>query len=301
MRQVLVIAGPTASGKSAFAVTCAKRFGGSIISGDSIQVYRGFDIGSGKIKKEEMEGIRHDLLDLRQANEPYSVRDFQTEARACLERIDGLPIVVGGTGLYLKAFLYDYVFPKQETAVDAKLTALSNEELYAKLCRADPEQAAKIHPHNRRRLLRSLSIVQMSGQRQSDLIQAQAHRPLYDALIIGCTMDRSRLYARIDERVETMFRDGLVREVEGLLAGGATFRDPAMQGIGYREFEPYFKGESTLAKVKAKIQQDSRRYAKKQYTWFRHQMPVHWFDVTDEKQKEEIMRMIEKWRRNERQ
>ena len=297
MKQVLMITGPTASGKSAFAIACAHRFGGSIISGDSIQIYRGFDIGSGKIRKEEMEGIRHDLLDLRDPQEAYSVSDFQKEARACVRRLSNLPIVVGGTGLYLKAFLYDYVFPKQEAAIDPSLERLSNETLYARLCQADPEQAKKIHPHNRRRLLRSLSILQMTGCRQSVLISAQQHHPVYDAFIVGCTMERALLYERINQRVEKMFADGLVQEVEGLLASGVTFQDPAMQGIGYREFASYFKGEKSLADVKAEIQLHSRRYAKKQYTWLRHQMKVHWFDAGDEKEKEKIMMAIAQWRK----
>lgn len=299
MKQVLMIVGPTASGKSAFAVACAEKFGGTVISGDSIQIYRGFDIGSGKIKQEEMAGITHELLDLRNPQEPYSVRDFQIEARACVDRICGLPIVVGGTGLYLKAFLYDYVFPEQKSAIDPALEQLSDEALYAQLCLKDPQQAQKIHPHNRRRLLRSLSILQMTGRRQSDLVNTQEHHPVYDAFIVGCTMERSLLYERINSRVEKMFANGLLQEVEGLLARGVTFRDPAMQGIGYREFESYFNGERTLSEVKAEIQLHSRRYAKKQYTWFRHQMAVHWFDAADEKEREKIMLAITRWRNHE--
>lgn len=297
MKKVLVIAGPTASGKSSFAIECAKRFNGTIISGDSIQVYKGLDIGSGKIKESEKEGIPHALLDIRNPKESYSVSDFQKEARKAIEECDGLPIIEGGTGLYLKACLYDYEFEEEESesVVDENLEKMSNEELYAYLEKVDPVQATKIHKNNRRRLLRSLTLYQRSGVPQSKQEAQQNHEMVYDALIVSTDMDREVLYNRINKRVEMMFDEGLVDEVTGLLKHGVTFDDQCMKGIGYREFEPYFNGESSVEDVKAMIQRNSRRYAKRQYTWLRHQMPVTFFEVLDDVKKEEMLKEIAQW------
>ena len=298
MKKVLVIAGPTASGKSGFAVEIAKRIGGEIISGDSIQVYRGMDIGSGKVTEAEMEGIPHHLIDILDVNEPYSVSHFQTMARSLIETID-MPIIAGGTGLYLKACLYDYDFPEEEPrAVNPELEAMDNEALYALLVEKDEESARKLHPNNRQRVLRALSILEEHGIPKSELEAAQKHEPVYDIFIAGCTMERSVLYERINARVEGMFQAGLLDEVKGLLEQGYTFADPGMKGIGYREFEPYFNGECDLENVKAEIQKHSRQYAKRQYTWLRHQMPVHWFEVLDERDRSRMMNEIMIWKEN---
>ncbi len=306
MKKVLVIAGPTASGKSDFGIDCAKRFDGEIISGDSIQVYRGFDIGSGKIQESEMQGVPHHLLSFLNPDEPYSVYDFQKQARGAIEDISlrgRLPIIVGGTGLYLKACLYDYDFSTEGSddlpPADPELEEKTTEELYQILLESDPVQAQIIHPHNRRRILRSLTIQKRTGQRQSDLVASQDHAMIYDAMIAGCTMDRQLLYSRINARVHGMFEAGLKEEVDGLLAHGVSFSMPAMRGIGYQEFQGYYEGTMTLEKVEAKIQMDSRRYAKKQYTWLRHQMPVHWFNPLDPVEREAMLDTIGTWNKTE--
>ncbi len=297
MKKVLVIAGATASGKSDFAVECAKRFSGEVISGDSIQVYKGLDIGSGKVTEEEMDGVVHHLLDICDPKDNYSVSDFQKDARHWMDTIEGLPIIIGGTGLYLKACLYDYVFEEEEEEAFEEdcYKDLSNEELYEMLVSVDPEQAKKIHPNNRRRTIRSLTIYKRSGIPQSKQVAAQNHEMLYDAMIVACDMDRKKLYERIDLRVEKMFERGLLDEVQGLLDAGVTFEDQCMKGIGYREFEPYMKGECTVEDVKRAIQTNSRRYAKRQYTWLRHQMPCVFFDRFDEASKEKMLEEIEVW------
>ncbi len=298
MKKVLVVAGPTASGKSSFAVEAAKRFGGEIISGDSIQVYRGMDIGSGKITPEETCGIPHHLIDILDPREPYSVSDFQKAARACIESIP-FPIICGGTGLYLKACLYDYVFEEESPeADDTELEAMDSETLYALLQERDPQSARKIHPNNRRRVIRALQIAARTGLSKSEIEAAQNHEPVYDFVIAGCTMERSRLYERINARVEAMFEAGLEQEVRSMLDQGVTFRDPGMKGIGYREFEPYFNGECGLAEVKAEIQKHSRNYAKRQYTWLNHQMPVSWFAAEDPAAAEEMLEHIRQWKEN---
>ena len=291
-----MIAGPTASGKSALAVEAALRYDGVVISGDSVQVYKGFDIGSGKVTDEETAGVRHYLIDVLDAKTPYSAADFQREARRIIDSETHLPIIAGGTGLYLKACLYDYVFREEEgPAADAQFDRYTNEELYRMLREKDPAQAEKIHPNNRRRLMRSLTILERSGKRQSEAVAEQSHEMIYDALIIGCTMERSLLYERINRRVHRMIEDGLEAEIGGLLSAGVTFDDPPMKGIGYKEWEPYFSGNASLQETEERIAKHSRQYAKKQYTWFRHQMPVRWYDVTNDAERDELMEEIGIW------
>ena len=160
---------------------------------------------------------------------------------------------------------------------------------------ADPVQAQKIHPNNRRRLLRSLTILRRTGQRQSDQVALQSHEPVYDALIVGCTMERAVLYERINARVHTMVQEGLRDEVASLLEQGITFDDPPMKGIGYKEWKPYFEGECSIQETEDLIARHSRQYAKKQYTWFNHQMPVHWFNAASDDEKKRIMEVIRTW------
>lgn len=295
MRKVLVIAGPTASGKTSFSLEMAEVLPGEIISGDSIQVYRGLDIGSGKIRPEEMRGIPHHLIDILDPDASFSAADFQRLARQEIERCPSMPIICGGTGLYLKACLYDYSFEKEteESPADEAYEQMDTAALYALLLELDPAQAEKIHPNNRRRIVRSLTIQKRTGRRQSEMVAAQNHDMIYDVFIAGCTQPRERLYARINARVEQMFRDGLRQEVEGLLAQGIAFSSPCMRGIGYQEWAPYFEHACTEDEVKEEIQKHSRQYAKRQYTWLNHQMPVHWFEPEDpadrQRMKEEIL------------
>ena len=296
MKKVLVIAGPTASGKSALAVHLAKRYGGEVISGDSIQVYRGMDIGSGKVTEKEKEGIPHHLIDILDPKDAYSAADFQRMARALIGKID-VPVIAGGTGLYLKACLYDYSFSKEDDIpVDERYERMDNHALHEALKRIDPESAEKIHENNRRRVLRAILIKERTGVTKSEQEKTQLHQPVYDVFIAGCTMERSLLYERINRRVEGMFEAGLEQEVRGLLEKGVTFEDPSMRGIGYQEFRPYFEGSASLEEVKLAIQKHSRNYAKRQYTWFNHQMPVHWYDVSTAGWMKQAEKDTEEWR-----
>ncbi len=282
MKKVIVIAGPTAVGKTSFSIELAKRYGLEIISGDSIQVYKGLDIGSGKVTKEEMDGVKHHLIDILSPKEAYNVSIFQKMARELIDSSEKPMIICGGTGLYLKACLYDYSFENEkEEAYDPSLDDYTNEELYAMLEKSDPIQATKIHPNNRRRVMRSLTIQKNTGKTQSEIEKEQKHELLYDAMIIGCTMDREKLYERINMRVEKMFEDGLENEIKTLLEEGVTFSDTCMEGIGYKEWKEYFQGNMSSEDVKHLIQKNSRNFAKRQYTWFKHQMPVRWYDVTN--------------------
>ncbi len=301
MKKVLVVAGPTASGKSDFAVEVAKLTNGFIISGDSIQVYKGFDIGSGKVTEEEKQGVRHELIDILNYDEPYSVATFQKNARDLIDQATSLPVICGGTGLYLKACLYDYSFEEEseESLTNPELDSYTNEELYDMLQQMDPLQAEKIHVNNRRRLLRAITLIQRSGQPMSQKNAMQTHEPIYDVWIAGCTMDRAVLYDRINRRVEGMFANGLEKEVETFLQSGVSFRDQPMKGIGYQEWEPYFKKECTLQEVKENIQKHSRQFAKRQYTWFNHQMNVHWFNSMDQEDRQRMKDEIIAWMNQE--
>ena len=297
MKKVLVIAGPTASGKTGFAVEAAKRLDAEIISGDSIQVYRGLDIGSGKVTEEEACGIPHYLIDILSPFEDYSAADFQKAAREIIDQKDKLMIICGGTGLYLKACLYDYVFEEEDgDSADPEFEEMSSEELYALLLKIDPKQAEKIHPNNRRRILRSLTIARRTGRPQSEIVDSQDHKMVYDAFIAGCTMPREVLYDRINRRVEQMFEAGLQKEVEGLLAEGVSFENPCMKGIGYREWKDFFSGEKNAEEVKEEIQKHSRQFAKRQYTWLNHQMSVNWFRPDIPEERERMLEEIIRWR-----
>lgn len=290
--KVLVIAGPTASGKSALAIRLAKRFAGEIISGDSIQIYRGLDIGSAKTTRDQQEGIPHYLIDIKDPKEHYSVMEFQKLGREYIEKITQagkLPIVCGGTGLYIKALLYDYVFFAEEKA-DDQYPELTNQQLYDLLATKDPKALEKIHINNRKRLVRALNIVEKHDRGISAIKDAQEHQPLYDILIIGIDVPRDVLNRRIEQRIDAMLEKGLLAEIRGLLESGITFDDQCMQAIGYKEFAPYFSRQSSLEACVEEAKKNTRRFAKRQMTWFRNQFKVHW--LNDE---EAISREVAQW------
>ncbi|MBQ2657838.1 MAG: tRNA (adenosine(37)-N6)-dimethylallyltransferase MiaA [Erysipelotrichaceae bacterium] len=292
MQKVLVIIGPTAVGKTAFGIECAGSFNGEIISGDSIQIYRGLNIGSAKPTLEELSMAKHHLIDIIDPKGSYSVRQFQQLARECIDQISlegKLPIIVGGTGLYIKAALYDYVFYEEEEE-DDQFEDLTNQELYNLLKEKDPAALEKIHINNRKRLVRALNIYNKHQTGISQIKAQQQHKPLYDCLIIGLTAERDELYRRIDSRVDQMIRDGLVEEIESLLKQGVTFDDQCMQGIGYKEWKEYFDGTESLEGCIDQIKRNSHHFAKRQYTFFKNQLDVRWFsDLTEARQE------VEKW------
>lgn len=298
MKKVLVIVGPTAVGKSAFGVSIAKRFNGEIISGDSIQVYKGLDIGSGKVTQEEMQGIKHYGIDVLDPKDSYSVYDFQKLSREYIDIITDLqklPIIVGGTGLYIKSSLYDYSFNEEKKDYDTSFyDKLDNDALYEMLKEKDYNATLSIHKNNRKRVIRALAIADNETKTKSKNIDEQKHVMLYDALIIGLTVNREELYQRINNRVIGMMNQGLENEIRGLIAQNVSFDDRSMQGIGYKEFKEYLNGDCKIDDVVKLIQQHSRQFAKRQYTWFNNQMPIQWFDVDSELDK--AMELIEKWK-----
>jgi tRNA dimethylallyltransferase len=294
--KIVCIVGPTGVGKSALSVELAKKYNAEIISCDSMQVYQNMDIGTAKITKQEMEGVPHYLLSEQSYEQPYNVKIFQEKCRAYIDKIlakNKNVILCGGTGLYLKSVLYDYTFEeqKEDEGYRAFLETKTNEELTAMLEGIDPKALEKIHLNNRKRLIRALMIA-AGGKTKSEQEDAQSHTMIYDAYLIGLDCNRDLLHERIDVRVDKMFEQGLVQEVQQLFSDPATWSYTSFMGIGYKEFKPYFLGEQSLDEVKEKIKVHTRQYAKRQYTWFKNQMPVHWYTY---EQKEAIEKDLEEW------
>ena len=282
MQRVVAIVGPTAVGKTKLSIELAKQLNGEIISGDSMQIYRGMDIGTAKITSAEMEGIPHHLLDEKNPDERYSVAEFQKAVRAKIDEITKrgkIPIIVGGTGLYVKAVLYDYEFSEDAPPSEEQYHELSNEEVHAKLAEIDPESARDLHPNNRRRVVRALNVYYETKTTKTQTLEKQEKKLIYDVTLIGLTDERSALYNRIDTRVDTMISGGLIDEVKALYEAGIPRESQSIQAIGYKELYDYFDGVTNLATAVELIKRNSRRLAKRQYTWFNNQMDVTWFDV----------------------
>lgn len=285
---LVIIAGPTATGKSAVAVELAMRLNGAVISADSMQVYRGMDIGSAKITEEEMRGVEHYLIDCADPTEDWNVVRFQREARAAMRQIrrrGQLPILCGGTGFYIQALLYEIDFTQMEcdSSYREQLAEIAQTQgpqvLYGMLQKRDPVSAASIHPNNVKRVIRALEFQRESGSTISaHNLQQRQKEPAYDALYYVLTMDRERLYERINSRVDFMMEQGLVREVEALRGKGLTSSDVSMQGIGYKQILASMEGQYDLAEAVRLIKRDTRHFAKRQLTWFRRERNVHWID-----------------------
>lgn len=276
---ILVICGPTASGKSKLALEIALKFNGEIINGDSLQIYEEFNIGTAKPTLDERNKVKHHLFDFVSPKENYSVMRYQLDVRKIIEDVlkrGKLPIIVGGTGLYQKAALFDFTFEEHEEFDTSIFDSFDDEALYQKLLEIDNEAASKIHPHNRKRVIRALTIFYATGNKKSEQEAKQEHKLIYDALFIGIDMDRDTLYSKIDSRVDEMIDMGLEQEVRFLFKKYSSSVQ-AFQAIGYKEWIPYLKNEESIEMAINKIKQNSRNYAKRQMTYFRHQLPVIWF------------------------
>ena len=276
-KKAVIIGGPTASGKSSTALRLAVRFGGEIISADSMQIYRRMDIGTAKPSKEEQALVPHHLIDIREPYENYSVAEFHSDAKAAAEDACSrgiLPIVCGGTGLYIESLLHptDYAEGSSaDPALRAELMSKDAHELWLSLQKIDPEAAAKTHENNKKRVVRALEIYCTTGKTKTelDLVQKK-YDPEYDFLLLLTGFgDRAELYAKIDRRVDEMIAAGLVDETERLLRNGDLRPGTtAYQAIGYKEMFGYLNGEQTLDEAKDKLKQATRNYAKRQLTWF---------------------------------
>lgn len=276
MNKVIVIVGPTGVGKTKLSIELAKRFNGEIINADSTQIYKGMDIATAKVTEEEKENIPHHLLDIKDITEDYTVYDYQRDCRLIIDDIlarGKTPILVGGTGLYIKATLFNYDF-KEEQDVTMDYSNLSNDELYEKLLMVDPNTS--IHKNNRKRVERALAYYEINHEPFSS--KETSTKKMYDFLVIGLTTDREILYNRINYRVDNMVNIGLIDEAKKIYE--SQIRSKAvLTPIGYKELFPYFDGTMPLSDCLDKIKQNSRKYAKRQYTWFNHQLNVKWFDV----------------------
>ncbi|WP_314577689.1 tRNA (adenosine(37)-N6)-dimethylallyltransferase MiaA [Enterococcus gilvus] len=306
--KVIAIVGPTAVGKTSLSIDLAKRFNGEIISGDSMQVYRGLDIGTAKVTLEEQAGVLHHLIDVRDIDQSYSAADFQQAAREVIQEITDrgkVPIVVGGTGLYIQSLLWDYKLGSEGERTDESLRekyeaiaeAEGNEALWKLLQAKDPLAAEKIHYNNRKKMIRALEVFELTGH--SILEPKEQPKELYDSFLIGLNTERTRLYRRINERVDLMVEQGVLEEARQL---AKTPEVQAAQGIGYKEFFPYFSGECSLDSAIEEVKLHSRRYAKRQLTWFRNRMSVHWYDLVQHPEAiDEVEAAIEKWLSSEKE
>lgn len=264
---ILAVVGPTGVGKTKLSIELAKRYNAVIINCDAVQVYKELNIGSAKVKEEEKENIPHYLLDFVSPNDQYTVYNYQKDLRNILkEQKNRNIILVGGTGLYLKAGLYDYEFREETKSI--QFDNLSNEELYELALKKDNQ--CNIHPHNRKRLIRFLN---REGKEKTF-----PPKPLYNAIYIGLTTNRETLYTLINKRVDKMIKEGLLEEAKYLFSK-YPYSSILNSAIGYKELKKYFSNEMNLEETVELIKKNSRHYAKRQYTWFNHQMNVEWFHV----------------------
>ena len=287
--KLVIIGGPTASGKSDIAVRAAKLIGGEIISCDSMQIYKGMDIGTAKVTAEEMSGVPHHMIDIADPKREYSAFNFVQEAEKLIEDINlrgKIPIIVGGTGLYVESLIYPLSFivekdDKVRERLYEEYERLGAQAMYEKLKRIDPEDAEKIHPNNVKRLLRALEIYELSGKTKSKCAE-RVPNEAYDIGLFIVNPTREELYARIDARVDKMFASGIEGEVKNLLDCGVHWDCQSMQAIGYKEFKPYFEGTASLDEVKEAIKRNTRHYAKRQITWFKRYKEGLWYGLDEE-------------------
>ena len=285
---LLVVAGPTASGKTGLGVELALRYGGEVISADSMQIYRHMNIGTAKATPEEMKGVPHHLLDFLDPAESFSVADYVAKAGECIREIAGrgkLPVLVGGTGLYISSLVDNLTFspmpqsPELRETLRKKALEQGNDALLEELREFDPEAAEKLHANNVGRVIRAIEVYRLTGVTMSETVRNSHAAPSpYRLCMIALTAsDRQFLYDRIDRRVDLMIEDGLLEEAKALR--GLPLSDTALQAIGYKELNPYLDGTATLEACLDKLKMETRRYAKRQLTWFRRDERFHWLET----------------------
>lgn len=298
-KPLIILTGPTAAGKTALSIGLAKKIGGEIISADSMQVYKRMDIGTAKIKKEEMGGVPHYLIDELEPTEDFNVVTFVALAKKAMEKIYAnghIPIIVGGTGFYIQALLYDIDFSEHEEkeSYRKELVKLADEKgkeyLHEQLAGIDPEYAQLVHYNNVKKVIRALEYYKETGRKLSEHNKEQRQKePPYRFAYFVLTHEREILYQRIDKRVDAMMEEGLLDEVKSLIKEGCERNMVSMQGLGYKEFFDYFEGKAGLSETVEKIKQDTRHFAKRQLTWFRREKDVIWVNKQDFKNEEELL------------
>ncbi|OQB25289.1 MAG: tRNA dimethylallyltransferase [Firmicutes bacterium ADurb.Bin182] len=292
--KIAVIAGPTASGKTDAAIKVASMLHTDVITADSIQVYRGLDIGSAKPSKQEMMGVVHHMIDIADIDDAhFSVAEYKRQAEDCIRkliRVGKMPLVAGGTGLYINALTFPLKFT--EVPADLKLRGdLIKQEnqnpgyLYDLLQKIDPDSAKRLHPNDKKRIMRAIEVFKTTSRTITDFgsdFQNKAKKsPPYDPVMIGLTMPRELLYDRINKRVDDMMRRGLLEEVRSIADKGYDHRLPALQGLGYKQLLGHLRGEYSIEEAVSQIKQETRRFAKRQWTWFKRDKRIQWLDVTE--------------------
>jgi tRNA dimethylallyltransferase len=303
LERLITLIGPTAVGKTKLSIDIAHKFNCDIISGDSMQIYKNLNIGTAKVTEEEARGIPHYLIDIKEPSESYSVADFKNTVEESINQIsiqNKIPLIVGGTGLYIQSVLYDYQFTNDNISSDLREELIKyakdygNIALHEKLRTIDEEAALNIHPNNVSRVARAIERLKVSNVNYSEASTSRSDKLKYNCALIGLTMDRELLYERINQRVDVMLENGLLDEALFLYQHHP--ESQAAKAIGYKEFFHYFNKEITLDTAIEQVKKNSRNYAKRQMTWFRNKMPVEWFDVSEgltKSKTEEIFRFIE--------
>lgn len=301
--KVIVIVGPTASGKTALGIHIAKRFNGEIVSGDSMQIYENMDIATAKPTEEEMDGIKHHLIGFVKPTAEYSVASFCENARVAVNEITGkgkIPVLVGGTGLYIDSFINNITFfdnansEKVRNELYKELEEFGIEKLYNELLSVDSEAAKKIHPNNEVRVIRALEIYRLTGETLTEQ-NKRSHdvESEYEPIYIGISYkDREKLYDRINKRVDIMMKNGLLEEAKEFYKNYAS--KTAVNAIGYKELKPFIDGEKTLEECLEKLKQSTRRYAKRQLTWFNRNEKINWVYPDTYKDTDELYKEIER-------
>jgi len=304
-KPLVILVGPTAVGKTAASIGLAKALNGEIISGDSMQIFKGLDIGTAKISQSEMDGVVHHLIDIKEPWESFSAAEFKRladEAIADIHSRGKLPIIVGGTGFYINSVLYEYHFGEAETdeayraQLQQYLELYGNEALWQLLLEKDPVSAERLHSNDTKRVMRALEVLHVTGipaSERQNTVDRQTMR--YDAVYIALNLPREILYQRINHRVEQMMAEGLEQEVRNALAQGVPQDALSMTSLGYRQMIQYFNGEISLERAVELIQRDTRHFAKRQLTWFRHDPNIQWVDKdgkTDAQIQQELLKVI---------
>lgn len=301
---LLALVGPTASGKTALAVELAKRYHGEVVSADSMQIYRGMSIATAKPAPQEMQGIPHHLMDFLSPGETFSVADYAVMARKCIGEIasrGALPVLAGGTGLYIQAVVDHIQYDQEEpadssirTRLEKEMETFGPEEMHRRLEIADPESAAQLHPNNRRRIIRALEVWEKTGIPISQQkLRSRREESPYQTVMLGLDFpNRQDLYDRINRRVDVMLESGLLEEAKTALESGMS--KTARQAIGIKELLPYCREEAALEQCVETLKQETRRYAKRQLTWFRRDPRIQWISLTGRQDVEEILKICEK-------
>lgn len=309
-KPLIILSGPTAVGKTSLSIGLAKAVGGEIVSADSMQVYRHMDIGTAKIRPEQMQGVAHHLIDILEPEEDFNVLRFQTLAKKAMEEIyerGHIPILTGGTGFYIQSILYDIDFKKEADGnqLRKELEELARERggdyLYSLLQKEDPQSAAAIHKNNVKKVVRALEFFRLSGQPIAKHNEEERQKEAaYNHAYFVLNMNREKLYKRIEQRVDQMLADGLISEVEALRKRGLRRGMVSMSGLGYKEILSYLDGEQDLEAAVSQLKRDTRHFAKRQLTWFRRERDVIWLDKEEYASEDTLLEhMISIWKEKE--